>query len=306
MSTDDRSPLDQALMALSRWTARSYWSRLSVRPEDVVEARSVGPTQVVLRTTYEQRGVRYQLRPASRRPHEEDPAPKAWSFELTFPDGARLGAEIVHDVATDLHHDCGVCSATGQMNCPTCNGDGTIRRGKSTVTCPRCAGHTAIECESCQGSGGVFARPAVWARLEEAEVVRVREAEELPIDVLLDLQEASDGDLIHEQRAPHITSLNTADSEEPSEVARFDDLVQELLAEPDLPKGARAREQHLEIRRVPAFAVTFRGGGEVFVYGEPPKARPEARLRSPLYQVARVAPFVGGVVVLAAVAWALN
>ena len=143
--TDER---EAALAALRRWRAQRAWARKDPATLTIARVEAAGSVQIVLTSIFEGRGVRYQLLAAPNRPRLNDPGPDAWAYPLEHPPGAPVGHEISNVVQGQrVHMDCGMCSAMGDMSCPTCHGTGQIQQGKNTRTCTRCGGAGRIICE---------------------------------------------------------------------------------------------------------------------------------------------------------------
>jgi hypothetical protein len=260
---------------LDRWVS-AMPSRRTARP--VLEVAWVGPMQLVLRTSYEERGVNYKLSPAPHR-DEPDPPPDPWAIALRHAEGAAVGHRVKRTPrGAAVHMHCAVCFATGEADCPRCGGAG--RTGNS-AHCARCDGRGRLVCESCRGSGGVTGKPTFWSRLGAHEEMRTVGGRDLPIDVAADLAvSAQPGEIVHRQEGDRLHDLmlpggyrDAARDEEP-----LVDACRRLCAEPGIPPGARVLRQVLEVRRVPVARARLEGDAEVWCWGDPPRVWPEEPL----------------------------
>jgi hypothetical protein len=255
---------------LARWVARMPSHRAARAVRDVAW---VGPMQILLRTTFEERGVRYRLAPAPRR-DEPDPPPDPWAVGLRHAEGAAVG-DTVQQTSEDaaVHIDCAVCFATGDADCTPCDGDGKI----GDRTCGKCDGRGRHVCDACRGSGGVSGEPTFWSRLGLHEEVRSVGGRDLPVDVAADLAVSPQpGEVVHRQEGERLHDLvlvggyrDAAREHEP-----LVDACRRLCADPGIPRGARVLGQVLEVRRVPVAWARLEGDAEVWCWGDPPRVWP--------------------------------
>lgn len=299
---------ERALELLSRHAAERAWARRSPASLRVSDVQVTGPTQVVLRSIYEARGVRYLLQPAARRTLEDVPGPDPWSAPMVQPEGAPVGHELTHTLhGVTVPMDCGMCSATGEQSCPPCQGTGRVQHGNQSHRCSRCNGRGLIVCVTCHGSGGLIGHPTIWSRLEEHEEVRALGTDELPIDVAFDLMDArGEGEVVHRQEGSRVLEMRLEGGYR--DAARTADAVartaRALCDAPGVPTGGRIVRQQLEVRRVPVFVVTLEGGRSLWVWGDPPKVSPTRAIDSAAALAVRAAPWAAGVgCVLAAAGW---
>ncbi len=139
----------------------------------------------------------------------------------------------------------------------------------------------------------MLARAVAWSKIEQSEVVRVKDTHDLPVDVFLELQSTDHGGvLIHEQEADRIIDIRRTSSsyrdggaEDPLRAT-----VQALTRDPAVPSGARLIRQRLEVRQVAVFQVTLQNESTAWVYGEPPKVSPANAFRTLAGHAARVIP----------------
>lgn len=175
------TPREQALAALTLWHAERPWARVDPASLPLDDVIAVGPTQVILMSTFERRGVEYEIAPANTAPDVQDPGPDPWTVPLQHPEGLPLGSKVRSRLpGMKVHKDCGLCSRMGETQCPTCAGDGQVQHGERTSRCGTCNGRGQVRCDSCNGSGGVVGTPTVWSAIELHREVRVIEAGELP------------------------------------------------------------------------------------------------------------------------------
>lgn len=303
------TPREQALAALARWHAESPWARVDPASLAIDDVIAVGPTQVILMSTFERRGVEYEIASANTAPDVQDPGPDPWSVPLQHPEGLPLGSTVRTRLAgMKVHKDCGLCSRMGETQCLTCSGDGQVQHGDRRSRCGTCNGRGQVKCDSCSGSGGVMGTPTVWSAIELHREVRVIEAGELPLDLFLALQNTTaDSVLVHTQEDERIDGLRRSqgyrDDAMHGPEARLHTVVGALAAAPGVEPGDRIVRQRLEVRQVPVFQVQLAVGEPVFVYGDPPRILPDGALVSVGGRVAKVAPWVAALA--AAVAGAL-
>ncbi|MBO6941005.1 MAG: hypothetical protein JJ863_38880 [Deltaproteobacteria bacterium] len=290
---DDRAA---ALDALARWKAQRSWARADPGSLAIAKVEPVGPVQVVLTSVYEARGVRYRLEAAPSRPSLNEPGPDPWAIDIPLPADPPVGHEASAVVpGVRVHMDCGLCSGMGDMTCTRCDGAGRIQHGKHSQACFQCNGRGHVQCPQCVGSGGLYGHPTAWARIEECQVIRVHESDELPNAVFLALNEGDHGgETMHEQRGAHIEDLvrqggyrDAAGSSDPLRV-----LVRKLCEHPGVPDGGRVLHQHLRLSRVAAWEVGLENGSTLWVFGDPPRVSPAGALPSTTLRVAKVVPAV--------------
>ena len=292
------TPREQALAALTRWHAERRWARLAPAALDIHDVAAVGPTQVILTSTFERRGVEYEIVHANTAPDVQDPGPDPWSVPLQHPEGLPLGSSVRSRLpGTKVHMDCGLCSRMGETQCPTCHGDGQVQHGERTSRCGTCNGRGQVRCDSCNGSGGVMGTPTVWSAIELHRELRVIEASELPLDLFLALQNTtSDSVVVHTQEDQRIDGLRRSqgyrDDAMQGTDARLHSVVSALAAAPGVDPGDRIVRQRLEVRQVPVFRLLLTRSEPIFVYGDPTRILPEDALVSVGGKVARVAPWL--------------
>lgn len=303
------TPRELGLAALQRWRAEKPWARVDPTTLPIEDVLAVGPTQVILESTVERRGVEYEITYANTAPDIQDAGPDPWQTALEHPAGQPVGSKVrarLPDVR--VHKDCGLCSRMGEMVCPACGGDGQVRDGDSTARCGRCRGRGQVQCDSCGGSGGVMGTPTVWSSIELHRELRVIEASELPMEVFLELQNrTTDSVLMHAQQDTRIEGLRRSmgyrDDATHGPEARLHTVVGAMAAAPGVEPGDRIVRQRLEVRQVPVFQLVLANQEPIFVYGDPPRLSPEGALVSVGGKLAKLAPVV--IAVATAVAGAL-
>ncbi len=313
-SESTATPRERGLAALHRWRAEKPWARVDPGSLAITDVLAVGPTQVILESTFERRGVEYEIHAASTAPDVQDAGPDPWREDLRHPEGLPVGSKVrarLPDVR--VHKDCGLCSRMGEMVCRSCNGDGTVRDGDSTARCATCRGRGQVRCECCDGSGGVVGTPTVWSAIELHRELRVIEASELPMDIFLELQHRTrDSVLVHVQEDARIEGLRRSmgyrDDATHGPNAQLHGVVERLAAAPGVQPDDRIVRQRLEVRQVPVFQLVLGAGEPLFVYGDPPRLSPEHAFVSPVGKLARVAPWIAVALTVAAgalYAWAV-
>ncbi len=283
MSQDEAGDLNDALSALEAWRGARSWARVAVA--SAKEAVPVGPRQVYLSTFYEMRRIEYALQAASSRPDTEDPRPDPWAQPIEQPDEAKEHHRVSLPLSGRLHLDCGLCFASGDVECATCQGEGSIGGGKSRRRCPSCRGAGRQDCESCRGSGGVYGRPVAVSEIKRCERMQISEASDLPVDALLELlDEEREGDVVQSHESERITEVprRRGGYRDAARDKELDAIVAKLARDPGVPEGGQIRRQRLEVRAVPAWRVTLNDEQTVFVYGTPPRVSPKRALQSPL------------------------
>lgn len=272
---------ERVMEMLADYRLAKSWARVDPKRLRVASVEAMGPTQIVLRSTYETRSLRYQLSAASRpvySPVEPDP----WATELVFPAEASAGAKkeepLLH---TQIHFDCGVCSSQGRVDCSDCRGTG---RGPGNFPCFTCHGKETVRCKTCDGRGGLLGMPTVQARLDAHEEIRTLGTEAFPVQLVLSLAEhEAAGELIHREQAPHITEVRLASGGyrgEQQVSSKVVETTHAMLVKPGIPGDARIRSQTLEIRRTPVFQVRLESGAMFYVWDKPARVHPIAPLRS--------------------------
>ncbi len=270
--------------ALREYHQAKSWARLDLSEATIEAIEPVGPWQLVLRTIYEERGVRYDVQPNPGRA-SRGPRPDPWALPLEHPADARPGSEVSRAVeGVEVEMDCGICQKTGECSCPHCGGQGRVQSGDSSTRCRHCDGRGRTACGTCQASGTLYGTPTGWSRLGQAEYIRVLESAELPLDVFLDLQDGDDGGItlqvqegspIHELAFEGHGAHYRQSAKVDEQLART---ARSMLDAPDIPPGTRARRQRLELRRVPAWRIRFASGKATLLFGTPPKAHPPRSL----------------------------
>lgn len=301
------SDRERALELLSRYAAARAWARRAPASLVVRDVQVTGPAQVILRSIFEARGVRYQLQPAAKRTLEDVPGPDPWSAPIAQPAGAPVGHELTYPMpGTTVPMDCGMCGATGEAHCQTCQGTGRVQHGNQSYRCTHCGGRGVVVCVTCHGTGGLVGHPTVWSRIEAHEEVRALGTDELPLDVAFDLTDTREaGELVHQQEAPRLHELRVEGGYR--DAARSGDAVarmaRALCDAPGVPVGGRIVRQRLEVRRVPVFVVTLEGARTIWVWGEPPKVSPARAMDSAMLVAVRVVPWVLGAGAVAVGGW---
>ncbi|UJR84739.1 Hypothetical protein I5071_68180 [Sandaracinus amylolyticus] len=255
-----------------------------------------GPTQVLLRSIYEARGVRYQLQPALQRTLEDVPGPDPWSAPLRQPEGAAVGHELTF--VMHGHHvpmDCGVCSATGETSCVACEGTGRVQSGNRSHACATCGARGFVRCAMCHGSGGLIGHPTIWSRIEAHHEVRTIGTDDLPLDVAVDLTGANDdGEVVHRQEGSRVLEMRSEGGYR--DAARAHDAIartaRALCDHPGVPDRARIVSQVLEVRRVPVLVLRLEDGRTIHAWGEPPQISPPRALDSTALVVLRASPWL--------------
>jgi len=269
---------------LEAWRAGAPWARLDPRRVGIVSSHAAGPLQVVLRSVYETRGVRYELRPAPSRTLQSAPGPDPWS-SLPLPADAPIGAEVTlrRSMGLTTAFDCARCGAIGESTCHRCGGRGSVSSSGSTSRCPTCNGRGQQKCTLCGGSGGVLGDPSIWARLDSHEEVRwCASAEPLPDEISDALHEAV-GEWPVLQRVEARPTLDARDLVGfRSHVLspQLLELALALLAHPGIPDGARLHAQILEVRQPEVIAARLASGTQIHVWGDPVRVHPSRPLLS--------------------------
>lgn len=250
-----------------------------------------GPLQLVLRSVYEARTVRFQVGPAERpeRSDELDP----WSVEIPVRDDAPIGAEESRAVERTLRMDCSICMGAGEEFCVPCDGTGDMKHPRRT--CSACDGSGMLPCPNCKGLGGVLALPTVWSRVEEHVATRQLGTDALPLEVAFALLDTQEGTLLHHQEAPRIHDLQTREGgyRGASGNDAWAKAVRELCDAPGLPPNVRILRQRLEVRRVPVYAVRLADGTTFHLWGEnEPEIHPPRALRTLAGRFSRVLPWI--------------
>jgi hypothetical protein len=292
-SVRESSHRERALSALIAWHRERAWARTDPRKLAITSVELAGPLQVVLRSVFESRGVRYELMPAVERTREAVSGPDPWAQSLAQPIDAAVGHELqVALTGAFVPMDCSTCSASGELRCLRCDGNGRIQSGRSSYVCPECLGAGNVRCSTCRGSGGLVGAPTAWSRIDAHEEMRTAGADALPLEVALDLAETPvTGEVIFRREGERI-----ADAQEsagyrdgaaiPPELA---ETVRSILAGSGVPEGTKLRRQALEVRRAPVFEVTLERGATVYVWGTPAKVFPIAPVSTLL---GRLMPFL--------------
>jgi hypothetical protein len=287
--TSDR---EQALSALTAWHREKTWARVDPQKLEIASVERTGPLQVVLRSVFESRGVRYSLAPAQHRTAENVAGPDPWAASLHQPMNAAVGHELVEALDGLVPMDCALCSACGETRCIPCDGMGRIQHGRRSHTCTHCGGRGQVRCDTCRGSGGLVGAPSAWSRIDAHEEMRTLGTDELPLEVALDLGESPiEGDVVHRLEAERITDARGLGGYRegagvPGEIA---EAVRALAAGSGVPETAKLRWQTLEVRRAPVFEVRLTSGATVHVWGTPPKVSPAAPVATLL---GRLLPFL--------------
>ena len=296
MSADDERA---AREMLADWASTDPWLRRAPDARAVIsEVAAVGPTQLIVRTRYEERGVRATLRSRPRGGAEGE-GPDPWSVAIALPTDAAPGHEVTHALLGEIAMGCRGCGGEGHVVCFRCVGE---------IHCVVCNGSGQASCPTCHGTGAVWAALTVWARVAARDDVRLVDdgaARALPDEVFLDLQDPEHGGRVfHVQRAERLIELQLGDGGYRSNATAgpLADAARALLAAIDLPLAARVHEQVLELRKVPAFALAV-DGAPVIVYGDPPVVYPADALR----RRSRVVPIIAAALIAASgtVGWLL-
>lgn len=296
---------ERALDALGQWHAQAPWGRKDPATLAIDDVLAVGPTQVVLESVFERRGVRYALRRAPDKPAVPAVGPDPWSVTLEHPSSPVLRRELTLQLPGTLHMECSVCGTSGEMHCLRCGGSGYSSEGGGTESCFHCRARGLVVCDTCDGSGGVLGEPTVWSLLDRHREVRTVEDEALPMDVFFALHGArtqrsdatdgggsSDGSVvIHEQTGERVHALQRSQGYRDDALhgaeARLHQVVGKLAAAPGVPSTDRIHRQRLEVRQVPVYQVCLRNGESVFIYGDPLQLSPPETLLTPLGKLAR-------------------
>ena len=269
---------------LADWASTDPWLRRKLDARTVIaNVAAIGPTQLIVRTRFEERGMRFVLRSRPRGGEETQP-PDPWSIDVALPTDSAPGHEATRSLGTELAMSCLHCDGQGHGACQHCGGTGNQNVGTDTShQCSACNGDGDARCTTCVGTGAVWGAPTVWARISAREDVRlVDDAATLSLadEVFLDLQDPGRGGAVfHTQRAERLSELRLEGGYRTNASSgRLAQTTRKLLADLDLPVHARIREQVLELRKVPAFALTV-DGTSVVVYGDPPIVHPPHALR---------------------------
>jgi len=284
---------------LADWASMDPWLRRAPNARAVItEVAAVGSTQLIVRTRYEERAVRFTVR--SRPPGgAETEAPDPWSVAIALPVDAAPGQEVTHDLPGEIAMGCRGCRGAGHVVCFRCAGD---------LHCLLCNGTGQATCPTCHGTGALWGALTVLARMAARDDVRLVDdaaTRALPDEVFLDLQDPEHGGRVfHVQRAERLIELQLRDGGYRSNATTgpLAEATSTLLAALELPAAARVREQVLELRKVPAFALTI-DGTPVIVYGDPPVVYPADALR----RRSRAVPILAAAIIVAggAVSWLL-
>lgn len=272
-------PRERFVERMTAWHAVQPWARVAPRALSIASVAAVGPLQISLRTRFESRGIRYELRAASTRTLEHVAGPDPWASPLRLPSDAPVGHEVTQPLSVaEIPMDCGMCSAQGDVSCTRCDGTGSISSGKNRRQCPTCRGAGRVRCGQCEGSGGVLGRPSAWARMDEHEVLRTLGTDALPLDVVFDLSEhPSPGEVMHRQSAEQVHDVrgDAGYRGEPILTEAVRTAAEALLREPGTGVGARIHQQELTVTRTTVLEATLSGGAALYVWGEPPRVHPK-------------------------------
>ncbi|MBN8616087.1 MAG: hypothetical protein J0L92_36180 [Deltaproteobacteria bacterium] len=268
------APRDRFLASMGAWHAVQPWARVSPRTLSIASVAAVGPLQIALRSRFESRGIRYQLRAAKTRTLEHVAGPDPWATALRLPSDARVGHEVTQALSIDeVPMDCGMCSAQGDLSCTRCGGTGSVGSGKRRDRCPTCRGAGRVRCDQCTGSGGVLGKPSVWARMDEHEALRTLGTDALPLEVVFDLSEhPSPGELLHRQAADQIHDVR-GDAGYRGEPILTEDVrtaAEALLRDPGVAVGARVHHQELTVTRTTVLEATLTNGVALYAWGDDP------------------------------------
>lgn len=267
---------------LSDYRLAKPWARKDPKTLAIDAVEAVGPTQIVLRSTYETRSIHYQLSPAKRpiyKPVEPDP----WASSISFPSEAEVGTtKYLALEGMQIHFDCAACRSDGKLQCTDCRGSGKATGGR--LSCFTCDGRTTVPCKTCDGQGGVLGAPTIHARLDAHQEIRTVGTEALPVELVLALgEQAAAGELIHREEGTLITEVHL-----PSGGYRGEQLVSgkvveathEMLSKPGIPTDARILRQALELKRTRIFQVRLKSGAVFYVWDNPVKVHPIVPVRS--------------------------
>jgi len=284
---------------LADWASTDPWLRRAPHARALItDVASVGPTQLIVRTRYEERGVRATVRSRPRGGAETE-SPDPWSIAIALPADAAPGHEVTHVLPDEIAMGCRGCGGEGHVVCFRCAGE---------IHCVVCNGSGQASCPTCHGTGALWAALTVWTRVAAREDVRLVDdgaARALPDEVFLDLQDPEHGGRVfHVQRAERLIELQLGDGGYRSNATTgpLADAARALLAALPLPAEARVHEQVLELRKVPAFVLTI-DRTPVIVYGDPPVVYPADALR----RRSRVVPILAAALIAAGgvVGWLL-
>lgn len=279
MSTELR---DRFLERMSAWHAVQPWARVAPQALSITSVAAVGPLQIALRSRFESRGIRYELRAASTRTLEHVAGPDPWATSLRLPSDAPVGHEIAQPLSVaEIPMDCGMCSAQGDVSCARCDGTGSVSSGKNRRQCPTCRGGGRVRCDQCNGSGGVLGKPSAWARMDEHEALRTLGTDALPLDIAFDLTEhPSPGEVLHRQEAEQIHDVrgDAGYRGEPVLTTEVRSAAEALLRDPGIGAGARLHRQTLVVTRTTVLEASLGGGGEqkLYAWGDPARVHPKS------------------------------
>jgi hypothetical protein len=272
-------PRERFFERMRAWRAVQPWARLDPSALAIRDVAIVGPLQLSLRSRFESRGIRYELRAATERTLEHVSGPDPWASSVRLPDDAAVGQEVSQRLPmADIPMDCGMCSAQGDLSCHRCGGDGSVGSGKQRRQCPTCRGAGRVRCDQCRGSGGVLGTPSAWARLDEHLELRSLGTDALPLDVVFDLSEhPSPGELVHGQEAERLLEVrgDAGYRGQPTLTEELRRAAQSLLEAPGLPQGASVRSQSLEVRRTTVLEASLAGDAKLYAWGDPPRIHPK-------------------------------
>lgn len=95
---------EEVRAALAQWSAESS-SRRDTPKLTIEGMENKGPVQIVLKSTFETRGVTYDLSPAPRSPRRPvHPDPWKHTFEFPGGDQAAVGAKLTHPLVDVAIH----------------------------------------------------------------------------------------------------------------------------------------------------------------------------------------------------------
>jgi hypothetical protein len=258
------------------------WARVDPKTLSIDSVEAVGPTQVVLRSVYETRSIRYQLRPA-KRPTFKPVVPDPWASEISFPNEAEAGTTKYLALAgTQIHLDCAACRSEGRVPCSECRGTG--KAGGGRLNCFECDGRQRVFCKTCDGQGGVLGVPTIHAGLHAHQEIRTLGTEALPVELVLALGErAALGALIHREEGVAISELRLPSGGYRGEQVVSSKVIEaahEVLARPGVPEAGRIQRQTLELKRTTVFQVRLTSGAVFYVWDNPVQVHPIVPLRS--------------------------
>lgn len=282
--SDSSKALETALAWAKQWHDREPARRRRLDARDVRGVRVLQPVQIRLASVVETRSFRFSVAGPGAPDVVLDERPTdPFVHELPSPALEPLLTRTTPHERVDtigvITEPCVKCAATGKRTCTLCGGTGVA----DLAPCPACEDGWRI-CEPCEGSRRTRTGVELVRRFTRHERVRVHEDDghEVGPHALLHLVDhATEGEVVHDQRAPQLhryvgRGAEGGYREAQSELAqRVDTLLSERASE-----DGRVVLQRLVLTRIPVYALDLGRGRSVQVFGDPPEVEPERLLRA--------------------------